>query len=253
LPKAVPIKINGEASWAVDRSMSDNRNGLHVNNSSRLYISSVATIAGSIIAACLGFGVPTAQATDVAVVGLFPSKAVIVVNGAAPRTVAIGQRLVEGVVLTAVTNETATLEIDGVSRVLRMGQHFAAQRASDTNKVVLAAGSGGHFFADGTINGGATRFLVDTGATTIAISTADAKRLGINYLNAPRVGVQTANGTAIAYQVRLDTVAIGGLAMGNVDAMVLERGLSTPLLGMSFLSRTNMQRDGDTLTLIKRF
>ena len=81
-------------------------------------------------AAVLALATAKAQATDVAVVGLFPSKAVIVVNGAAPRTISIGQRLTEGVVLVAVTNETATLEIDGVPRTLRMGQHFAASRAA---------------------------------------------------------------------------------------------------------------------------
>ena len=235
--------------------MPEYRYGLHVNNSPLPHLSSITAIRWTVIFAAAGLALITSKvrATDVAVVGLFPSKAAIVVNGAAPRTVSIGQRLTEGVVLVAVTNETATLEIDGVQRILRMGQHFAASRASDAHKVVLAAGSGGHFIADGTINGGATRFLVDTGATSIAISASDAKRLGINYLNAPRVGVQTANGNAIAYQVRLDTVAIGGIAMSNVDAMVLERGLSMPLLGMSFLSRTNMLREGETLTLIKRY
>jgi aspartyl protease family protein len=206
---------------------------------------------------CIGIGLAlcalAAQATDLTVVGLFPGKAVVVIDRSAPRTISVGQRTPEGVTLVSVSSETAVFDIDGQKRTLRMGQHHAGAVSPAADRVVLAAGEGGHFIASGQINGGAIRMLVDTGATVIALPAADARRLGISYLNAPRGTVQTANGPAQAYKVKLDTVTVGSLAINNVDAMVLESGLPMPLLGMSFLARTNMQREGDTLTLVKRF
>jgi aspartyl protease family protein len=87
----------------------------------------------------------------------------------------------------------------------------------------------------------------------IAISAEEARRLGVRYLNAPQGMVGTANGVAPAYKVKLDTVRIGDITLNGVDAVVLEGGLGINLLGMSFLNRTEMKRDGETMTLIKRF
>jgi aspartyl protease family protein len=104
------------------------------------------------------------------------------------------------------------------------------------------------------VNGAAARFLVDTGATLIALPAADAKRMGVSYLNAPRGVVNTANGSAVAYKVKLDTVRVGDITINNVDAMVIDGGgLHIALLGMSFLNRTEMTRDGETMVLTKRF
>ena len=111
-----------------------------------------------------------ARATEITVVGLFPTKAVVVINNAAPKTMSIGQRSAEGITLVAVGSDTATFEIEGKPRQLRMGQHYAATPASGGDRVVLSASSGGHVLADARINGGAIRMLVDTGATSIALS-----------------------------------------------------------------------------------
>jgi aspartyl protease family protein len=106
----------------------------------------------------------------------------------------------------------------------------------------------------GQINGGTIQLLVDTGATVIAIPRADARRLGINYRNGQRGFTETANGKAAAYRITLDTVKVGDITLYNVEAVVLEGdGLKIALLGMSFLNRTEMKRDGQALTLIKRF
>jgi aspartyl protease family protein len=106
----------------------------------------------------------------------------------------------------------------------------------------------------GQINGGTVQFLVDTGATAIAIPSADARRLGINYLNGQRGYTETANGRATAYRITLDTVTVGGITLHSVEAVVLEgNGLNVALLGMTFLSRTEMKRDGQSMTLVKRF
>jgi len=196
---------------------------------------------------------PGALAADLRVVGLFGNKAVVSVDGAAPRTFRVGERPAEGVRLVAVDGDGAVFEIDGKRRTLRIGQPYATKAPSGAASVTLSADSTGHFVADGSVNGAAMRFLVDTGATLIALPAAEARRAGVLYLNAPRGMVSTAGGPALAYKVKLDRVSVGGVTITNVDAVVLDKGLTVPLLGMSFLGRMEMQRAGETMVLRKRF
>lgn len=199
-----------------------------------------------------------AAATDVVVVGLFANKAVVVIDGGKPRTLSVGQTTPEGVRLISADSESATFEIDGRRETLRPGQQgvyaASAPESSGRKKIVLTADSRGHFFTVGTINGVSTRFMVDTGATAISLSSEEAKRTGVNYLGGTKVLTQTANGVVPVYRVRLDAVEIGGITLTNVDAIVIEGGrLPMALLGMSFLNRMEMRRQGDTLTLIQRY
>ncbi|MFM9882553.1 MAG: TIGR02281 family clan AA aspartic protease [Burkholderiales bacterium] len=192
-------------------------------------------------------------AASVAVVGLFPTRAVVSINGGPPKTMRVGQTSAEGIKLLEVQSDGASFDIDGKRQTLRIGEYVGAPQSAGDDKVILKAEQGGHFYANATVNGGTVRFLVDTGATMIAISTIDARRLGISYLSAPTGRVQTANGPRSAWKIKLDTVSIGAITMNNIDATVLDGGLNTPLLGMSFLSRTSIQHEGDTLTMVKRF
>lgn len=194
-----------------------------------------------------------AAATDVNVVGLFSNKAVVSIDGGPPRTMSVGQRSPEGVALVAVDRETATFEIEGKRRALQMGQAYASAAAARTGSVTLKADGRGHFFTDGQVNGGTVRFQVDTGATMIALPAADARRIGISYLGAERGMVQTAAGPTAAYRVKLDTVRVGDITLNGVDAVVLESGLQGALLGMTFLNRTDIRSEGETMVLIKRF
>jgi len=194
-------------------------------------------------------------AADVSLVGVIGDKAAVVsIDGGSPKTIKVGQKF-SGVAVISVDGDRATLEIDGKRRVLARGQHAssAAGAKSGRQSVVLAADTRGHFLADGAINGGTIRFLVDTGATAIAIPASDAVRLGIDYRKGRRVTISTANGPAPAFLVKFDTVRIGDIELTNVDGMVSEQGLSIALLGMSFLNRVEMQRDGHAMTLTRRF
>ncbi|MFH1603480.1 MAG: retropepsin-like aspartic protease, partial [Pseudomonadota bacterium] len=149
----------------------------------------------------------------------------------------------------------ANFEIDGKKRTLRMGQPYSAARTG-TGKpsATLNADVAGHFVTLGSINGGSVRFLVDTGATLVVLSAAEARRLGVNYLQGQRGQMQTANGIAIGYRVKLDTVRIGDIQANNVDAVVTETNtMGLALLGMSFLNRMEMKRDGQSMTLTKRY
>jgi aspartyl protease family protein len=201
---------------------------------------------------CLALLGPAA-ATDLNVVGLFGNKAVVSINGSPPRTMTVGQRSPEGVALVAVDRETATFEIEGERRTLRMGQAYVSRAATASSSATLKADAGGHFFANGQVNGGTVRFLIDTGATMISLPAADARRLGIDYLKGPRGTVQTAGGPTAAYKVTLDTVRIGDITINGIEAVVIEAGLPFALLGMTFLNRTEMKREGETMVLIKRF
>jgi aspartyl protease family protein len=199
---------------------------------------------------------PVAAAAEVSLIGVIGDKAaVIVLDGGEPKTVKVGQSW-RGVTVLAVERDRATVEIDGKKRVLERGLHYRSTAAvsSDRGKAILAADSRGHFLADASVNGLPVRFVVDTGATLIALPQRDAERLGIDY-RAGQVGqTRTANGVAQVYLVKLDSVRLGGIELHNVDATVhLGGGLDQPLLGMSFLNRVQMQRDGGTMTLIQRF
>src|SRR5258706_12968969 len=128
-----------------------------------------------------------AVAADIALIGTFESKAAILsIDAGAPKTVRVGQNF-GGVTLIAVENDRATIEIDGKRRVLVRGQTYSSSGAgSGAQSVTLSAGAGGHFMADGQINGAAIRFMVDTGATAIVIPGSDATRLRIDYKSGRR-------------------------------------------------------------------
>ena len=96
------------------------------------------------------------------------------------------------------------------------------------------------------------RFLVDTGATTVAVSRADAERLGIDYKRGIPVQSETANGIGRGWRVTLASVTVGGTTVNNVVADVTDSSMSVALLGMTFLNHFDMQRQGATLVLRRR-
>lgn len=198
---------------------------------------------------------PVAYAADVSVTGLFNGKALVSINGGPPRMLSAGGKSQDGVKLISADSNSANLEIDGKRQTLLMGQGISNQASgSEKPSVTLVADLQGHFFTSGTVNGASTRFLVDTGASSIALSTKEARRMGINYLQGERGYVSTANGVVPAYRVMLNTVRIGDITLNQVEGSVSEGdGLTIVLLGMSFLKRLDMKRAGSTMTLTKQY
>ena len=195
-----------------------------------------------------------AAGADVGLAGLFPGKALLTINGSAPRIVAVGSRTDEGVRVVSIEGETAVLEVDGKRRVLRVGQNVAAQPSGNGQaRVVLTADARGHFYSTGNINGSTVRFLVDTGASMVSMGAADARRIGIDPGKGSPAMTATANGMAHVLRVKLDSVRVGDIVLNNVDGLVHQHDLPVILLGMSFLNRMEMQRNGDTMTLKKRY
>ncbi len=158
----------------------------------------------ALLAASLAILPQTAAAdTRVNVVGLFTGKAVLVINGGAPRTLAVGQTSPEGVKLLAADSTRAVLEIEGKRKELGMGQGAAVAAAPTASaaSITLYANNDGHFFGEGSINGKPVKFLVDTGATSVSMSSAEARRLGIDYLSGREGASSTAAGLVKAWAV----------------------------------------------------
>ncbi len=206
----------------------------------------------AILSACAA---TAAAATDVNVIGLFPGKAVLVVDHGRPRTVSVGERTPEGVLLVGADSRGAVVEVDGRRETLPMGQHFETAADSDARQsVTLPADDRGQFFASGQVNGAHMRFMVDTGATSVLIPAAQAERVGLDYRRGTPGRIRTANGDALAWRVTLDSVSLGGITLYNVEGIVADSpGLNVALLGMTFLSRTDMRRDGAYMVLTKRY
>mgnify|MGYP005806605373 CR=1 FL=1 len=200
---------------------------------------------------------PASHAAEIAVSGLFPGKAIVQMDGGRPRTVAVGETTPEGVKLVSTTSDAAVIEYQGRRDTLAPGQGTrmasGAAAAPATGLTTLLADGRGHFVTTGTVNGQLVRFMVDTGASAVVLSVREARRLGIDYRSAPRSAVQTANGVVPVYRVKLDTVKVGDIALHNVDSVVTDGDLPVMLLGMSFLNRTEMKRDGDVMTLSRRY
>ena len=196
-----------------------------------------------------------AAETQVNVVGLFNGKAILSINGGKPKTYSVGQVTPDGIKVISADSSKVVLEVDGKRRELGMGQGIAiAGGGSSAQTATLYANNAGHFLGEGYINGSSMKFLVDTGASSIALSGKEARRLGLSYLNGDIGAASTAAGVVKAYRISLNTVKIGGIVMHQVEAMVLE-GDSPPvvLLGMSVLNRVQMERDGMVMTLTKKY
>jgi aspartyl protease family protein len=202
---------------------------------------------------CLA-GIASAQTVGLA--GMLGGKALVIVDGAAPKTVAPGETF-RGVKVVSTQGDQAVVEIGGARHSLRVGDAPASVGGggggSAGSKVVLSAGSGGHFFTQGQINGRAVQLVVDTGATAVSLSTADAQRIGINYQSGQPVQMSTANGVIPAWRVKLASVRIGDVVVYDLDAVVSSGAMPYVLLGNSFLSRFQMTRTNEQMVLEKRF
>ena len=200
-------------------------------------------------------GASAASATDVALVGLYSGKALVVIDGGRPESIPVGTKLANGVKLLSIEDGGASFEIDGRRQRMTVGQQAVAVGGSDAETPVISlnADSAGHFRTVGTVNGAPMRFLVDTGATLIALGKSDAVRANVDYQKGQAGTSMTANGPVRVWRVKLKSVRVGEVILHEVDAAVHEHDLPITLLGMSFLNRMEMKRDGQTMTLKKRY
>lgn len=192
-------------------------------------------------------------AVDILVYALFQDKAVLMVNGT-KRVLNVGERSPEGILLLTSNSDSAMVEFNGRREHLSLGAHLgSAISAPAQAEVRLYPDAKGMYFTEGTINGQSVRFLVDTGATLIAMNAGLAKRLAIDYRMGKKGTVETASGIENAFGITLKSVKVGAVELKNVAAVVLDGGYPTEvLLGMSFLGQLEMQRDAKHLVLRKK-
>lgn len=211
--------------------------------------------AALVLALALAAGAAAAQ--NVTLQGVLGTKALIMVDGGAPRAVAPGEAH-QGVKVLAVAGDQATIEVGGQRQVLRVGEAPVSVGGSGApggrgSKIVIPAGSGGHFVAQGAINGRPVQFLVDTGATSVALGAPEAARIGLEFRRNPVGMSSTANGLVRFWRVRLPVVRIGDVEVYDVEGAVLDASMPYVLLGNTFLNRFQMMRDPQQLVLERRY
>ena len=198
---------------------------------------------------------PVFAGLDVRVVGLFADRAVLLVEGE-QHLLKVGQTSPEGVKLVSASSDHAILLIDGEQVNARLDDRVsAAKRPAAADEVQVWRNTTGMYTTVGSINGLPVSFLVDTGATQVAMNAAQARRLGIDYhVTGSPAEVTTASGVERAWLVMLDSVKVGELEVRNVPAVVLEGSQpKVTLLGMSYLGRMEINNDGRLMTLKKRY
>lgn len=219
---------------------------------------SAATCVHLALMALLGIALagetPPARAAErITVVALFKGKAMVDIDGKRLLMVE-GGKIVDGVRLLKADARGARLEVDGIATDYTLGQRISARFDAPVRKPLrLFVEQDGIYRSGGSINGKPVRFVVDTGATLIAMNRGTAERLGLDYRRGIASSAQTANGRVETFELMLDTVAIGHIQVRNVLGSVVDGDLPDEiLLGNSFLSRINMRREGNVMELLDR-
>lgn len=195
------------------------------------------------------------MAADITVVGLFPGKAVVKIDGER-MVLSRGETSPQGVMLVDADSEKAVFEIDGKQVEYRHGTHIGANYTAPGpgKKHQIYRSTRNMFETNGFINGTMVHFLVDTGASSVAMNSGHARSIGLNYKSGRQIGVSTANGVTTGYQVKLDRVKVGDIELTNVDAIVLEGGSpSEVLLGLSFLDRLHWSKSDTVMELERKY
>lgn len=186
---------------------------------------------------------------------LFKDKAMVSIDNE-EHLLKVGESAIAGVKLVKATSKYAILEINGKQSKYLLGNRVQASYSeTEKKRVNIYRNSSGMFKTVGSINGYTVDFLVDTGASVVALNSALAKRLGIQYkLDGKETIVATASGRELAYSIDLDQVKVGEIMLRNIDAVVIEgNDPSTPLLGMSYLGRLNINNEGQLMSLEEKF
>lgn len=205
----------------------------------------------AIAALCLAPALAHAQSVGIA--GMLGSKALLVVDAHPPRALGAGDEF-QGVKVLSVGKDEATVEVKGAQRVLRLGEApvSVGRKGGSGRRVVLMADSRGHFLNSGMINGRVMQYMVDTGASSVAIGRADADRMGLNYLNGQPVRMNTANGVTQGWRIKLDSVRLGDVEVFGVEAVITPQPMPYVLLGNSLLNEFQMTRINNEMVLEKR-
>ncbi|MNM75393.1 hypothetical protein D3C81_871770 [compost metagenome] len=195
---------------------------------------------------------PLAAAPQVQVVGLFPGAAVVSVDGQR-QLLKVGQSGPAGVTLVSADARGAVLRVEGAERPFGLSREYSGAGYAEPQRqqLSIARRNDGHYWSAGSINGQGVQFLVDTGASSVAMNEAQASRLGLDYKTRGQpMQVNTAGGVVPAWSMRLNSVKVGSIELLGVDAAIVAGGSPTEvLLGMSFLNRVGWREEQGLLRL----
>lgn len=182
-----------------------------------------------------------AVAQQIEVKMLAQGSALLVIDGK-QRMLREGVTSPEGVKLITADGKQVVVDINGQRETLTLNRRIStAFKRAEKAEMRIASGHGGHYFVQGKINSQAVDFMVDTGATDIAMNYLEAERLGIDYRAGRPISVRTANGVAKAFLITLPKVSVGDIELHQVSANVsTTRSPDIILLGNSFLGRLDM-------------
>ncbi len=184
---------------------------------------------------------------------LMPGMVVLLVDG--NRITLKTGKTSDGIKLISSTTKNAILEVDGIKNKYQMGSTVSTQFHQRKNiSERILRDQYGMFSAYGSINGQSVHFLVDTGATSVAMSANQARRLGLQYrLNGRPTKTSTASGLADAWSIRIKTVQLGQLIERNVQGVVIDGNYPRQvLLGLSFLNKMKVEKEGGLMVITRK-
>ena len=201
----------------------------------------------------LVFSVPLFAAPEIIASGLFKDKALLTIDGK-PRLLKIGASSPEGVKLLSSDSQQASILVEGQTLTLHLSQRIStAFKKPKFSEVKIPRGRNGHYFTAGAINGRPAKFMVDTGATVIAMNINEARRLGIDLRQAKKGMSSTAGGMVETFRVVLDKVSVGSVTLHRISASVIKGDFPEQiLLGNSFLSKVEMTEQAGVLVFRKK-
>lgn len=197
----------------------------------------------------------SADDLNIDVVGLFKDTAVLVVNGKR-ELVRRGHRSPEGILLLTADSNKAVVEVNGRKLTLSLSGRISSRfKPFEGGSVSIPLNESGQFKSSGTVNNQPVNFLIDTGASVVAMNASEAKRLGIDYKKNGRLqAATTASGLVKTWAINLDSIQIGDIKVNNVPAAVLTGDYPQQvLLGMTFLRNVEIKQSAGLMVLKSKY
>jgi aspartyl protease family protein len=186
------------------------------------------------------------------VIGLIGDRAILKVDG--EQIMLRSGETKSGVELVSLNPQGALIKVNGHQRSYALGMDTGSISQRVSHSIDIPMTQNGQYLTDGFINGQVTDFLVDTGANTVSLTTAQANRLGISYRNGKQVWMHNAGNNPVrGWMITLDSVKVGPIVIHDVEAAVRDAADAAPvLLGMSFLNEVTVMQERGFMRLTER-
>jgi len=207
-----------------------------------------------ILSICLGFVIsPMPCLGEPQVLGLFKNKIVLDIDGK-PHVLNVGEEI-QGIKLLSANSQECVIALNGKIQTLCIGTQISVNFAPSAAPIVrVMQDAQGLYRYEGKINGHAVNFVIDTGASIVALSSVTAEKIGLNYKNNAPAMVETASGKTKGFQVMLDIVILGGITVYNIPAVVIVgESPRDVLLGEGFLKRVEINNSHHLLELKQKY